>query len=203
MSRLRQLATKYAEETRHSNAQVDSADNRTLSTVDKKLKGGVFSSLYQKRSSGQFLSIQPRSSGQLNSQSSQCTAQVDSVDTVDTGSLSNSNNNNNIYIKDLERDGRTVHVGQSEARRQPASASDYRAALAAFNQNRPRGTRLRHDQACWAAEMFLSEWSGLAAEFEWTAGDIFDPPDADRSGLAYWLGTDIVTALGPEWAVNC
>jgi hypothetical protein len=54
-----------------------------------------------------------------------------------------------------------------------------------------------------AAEMFLNEWSGLAAELGWTADDIFDPPRAgDSGGLAYWLGTDIVTALGPEHAVT-
>jgi hypothetical protein len=42
--------------------------------------------------------------------------------------------------------------------------------------------------------MFLNEWSGLCSEFGWTAKDVFS--------LAYWLGTEIVTALGPEWAVT-
>jgi hypothetical protein len=36
------------------------------------------------------------------------------------------------------------------------------AALKVFKQARPYGgSRLRHDQACWAAEMFLNEWEGL------------------------------------------
>ena len=37
----------------------------------------------------------------------------------------------------------------------------------------------------------------MAAEFGWTLGDIFD-----RDGLAFWLETEIVTALGPEYAVT-
>jgi hypothetical protein len=77
------------------------------------------------------------------------------------------------------------------------------AALEVFKKTRPHGTtRLRHGQACWAVEMFLSKWSSLAIEFEWMAADIFDPPCSNRSGLAYWLGTDIVTALGPEHVVT-
>ncbi|HEV7910733.1 MAG TPA: hypothetical protein VGP28_06540 [Methylocella sp.] len=125
------------------------------------------------------------------------------MDTLDTRSLSNSNNNNNIYIKDLERDGQTVQVGQSEAKRQAAHAADYRTALAEFKQRAARGTtRFRHDQACWAAEMFLNEWQSVAIEFEWTTEDIFGPPRGTSSGLAYWLGTEIVTALGPEHAVT-
>jgi hypothetical protein len=67
-----------------------------------------------------------------------------------------------------------------------APAPDYRAALAAFKEARPYGvTRFRHDQACWAAEMFLTEWESLAVEFKWTAADIFDPPRANRIGLGY------------------
>jgi hypothetical protein len=50
--------------------------------------------------------------------------------------------------------------------------------------------------------MFLAEWSSLAVDFEWTAEDIFDPPRAGTSGLAYWLGCEIVTALGPAHAVT-
>jgi hypothetical protein len=45
--------------------------------------------------------------------------------------------------------------------------------------------------------MFLTEWQGLAAEFGWSADDIFA-----RNGLAWWLGTELVTALGPEHAVT-
>jgi hypothetical protein len=32
--------------------------------------------------------------------------------------------------------------------------------------------------------------------------DVFAPPHGSSSGLAYWLGVDIVTALGPEHAVT-
>jgi len=75
----------------------------------------------------------------------------------------------------------------------------YRSALAEFKDNRPHGvTRLRHDQACWAAEMFLGEWGAMAAEFSWSADDIF----AHNNGLARWLGVELATALGPEHAVT-
>jgi hypothetical protein len=64
-------------------------------------------------------------------------------------------------------------------------------------QSRPRvqlaRRRHRHDQACWAAEMFLQEWGTMAPELGWTPEDIF----SHDSGLAYWLETEIVTALGP------
>ena len=45
--------------------------------------------------------------------------------------------------------------------------------------------------------MFLQEWGAMAAEFGWAPGDIFG-----RDGLAFWLETEIVTALGPEHAVT-
>jgi hypothetical protein len=84
-----------------------------------------------------------------------------------------------------------------------ATVATLRAGLAAFKKAKPYGaTRSRHEQACWVAEMFLNEWESLAIEFQWATGDIFDLPQANRSGLAYWLGTDIVTALGPEHAVT-
>lgn len=84
-----------------------------------------------------------------------------------------------------------------------APAPDYRAALAVFKEARPYGvTRFHHDQAYWAAEMFLGEWSGPVIEFEWTAEDMFAPPRINGSGLAYWLGCEIVTALGPVHAVT-
>jgi hypothetical protein len=74
----------------------------------------------------------------------------------------------------------------------------YRAALAKFKDNRPHGvTRFRHDQAAWAAEMFLDKWGELAAEFSWSVDDIFV-----REGLAWWLGVETVTALGPGHAVT-
>jgi hypothetical protein len=50
--------------------------------------------------------------------------------------------------------------------------------------------------------MFLTEWESLAAIFEWTVEDIFDPPRTNGSGLAYWLGVEVVTALGPAHAVT-
>jgi hypothetical protein len=79
-----------------------------------------------------------------------------------------------------------------------ATVDAYRAALANFKKRRPHGiTRLRHDQACWAGEMFLGEWETMAAEFSWSADDIFAP-----DGLARWLGVEVVTALGPEHAVT-
>jgi hypothetical protein len=79
-----------------------------------------------------------------------------------------------------------------------ATVASYRYALAKFKETRARCvTRFRHDQACWAAEMFLTEWEAMAAEFSWPVADIFDP-----RGLAWWLQTEIVTALGPEHAVT-
>jgi hypothetical protein len=81
--------------------------------------------------------------------------------------------------------------------------SELNTALEAFRKACPTGvTRLRHDQACWAAEMFLREWAGLAADLGWTTADIFDSPRAVRGGLAYWLGVELVTAVGPDHAVT-
>jgi hypothetical protein len=80
----------------------------------------------------------------------------------------------------------------------PVTPVTYRCALAEFKERRPHGvTRLRHDQACWVAEMFLNEWEPMAAEFGWSADDIFA-----RNGLAWWLGTELVSALGTELAVT-
>jgi hypothetical protein len=48
-----------------------------------------------------------------------------------------------------------------------ATLPTYQAALAKFKEHRPHGfTRFRHDQAVWAAEMFLNEWGELACEFD-------------------------------------
>jgi hypothetical protein len=78
-----------------------------------------------------------------------------------------------------------------------ATAATLRAGLAAFKERRPYSvTRFRHDQACWAAEVFLAEWKELVIAFEWQVEDIFG-----RGGLAWWLGVELVTALGPEHAV--
>jgi hypothetical protein len=62
--------------------------------------------------------------------------------------------------------------------------------------------RFRHDQACWCAGMFLNEWGAMAAEYGWNADDIFAMPSRGKSGLAYWIETELVTALGPEHAVT-
>jgi hypothetical protein len=79
-----------------------------------------------------------------------------------------------------------------------ATVDAYRAALANFKKRRSHDvTRLRHDQACWAAEMFLGEWGAMTAEFGWSVDDIFAP-----NGLARWLGVELVTALGPDHAVT-
>jgi hypothetical protein len=72
------------------------------------------------------------------------------------------------------------------------------AGLESFKQRRAHAvSRFRHDQACSAAEMFVREWGELAAEFGWQLDDIFG-----SGGLAFWLETEIVTALGPEHAIT-
>jgi hypothetical protein len=65
-------------------------------------------------------------------------------------------------------------------------------------------TPFQFDQAVWAAEMFLVQWSSKAVEFGWTTGDLFDYPrdGINGGGLVWWLGTEIVTALGPQHAVT-
>jgi hypothetical protein len=74
----------------------------------------------------------------------------------------------------------------------------YRLAFDTFRAYRPYGiTRFRHDQAVWAAEIFLNEWVDFAAELGWPVEDIFN-----RNGLIWWLGVEIVRALGPEHAVT-
>jgi hypothetical protein len=45
--------------------------------------------------------------------------------------------------------------------------------------------------------MFINEWGAMAAGFGWAPDDIFG-----RSGLAYWLGVEIVRAVGPAHAVT-
>jgi hypothetical protein len=83
------------------------------------------------------------------------------------------------------------------------SVADYKEVLEQFRKlSAFILSRHRHDQAIWAAEMFLREWGALASEFGWTAEDIFMRPCGNKSGLAYWLETEIVTALGPEHAVT-
>jgi hypothetical protein len=46
--------------------------------------------------------------------------------------------------------------------------------------------------------MFLNEWGELAAEFGWSVDDIFDL----RGGLAWWLGVEVVRAIGPKHAIT-
>jgi hypothetical protein len=50
------------------------------------------------------------------------------------------------------------------------------------------------------AGRFLDHWGKLAASFGWTPGDLFDVPRGDAMGLAWWLKSRAVTALGPEHA---
>jgi hypothetical protein len=61
----------------------------------------------------------------------------------------------------------------------PALASipaRYRHALERFKAQRPGSvTPFQFDQAVWAAEMFLVQWSSKAMEFCWTTGDLFEP----------------------------
>jgi hypothetical protein len=51
------------------------------------------------------------------------------------------------------------------------------------------------------AGRFLDQWGNMAAELQWTAGDLFDVPRLDGAcGLVWWLKGRTVSALGPEHA---
>jgi hypothetical protein len=53
------------------------------------------------------------------------------------------------------------------------------------------------------AGLFLDAWGGLALESQWTPGDLFDVPrDGRQGGLAWFLKSEVVRALGPEHAVT-
>jgi hypothetical protein len=50
---------------------------------------------------------------------------------------------------------------------------------------------------------FLDQWGNLAAELQWTSGEIFDVPrDGRQGGLLWFLKGDTVRVLGPEHAVT-
>jgi hypothetical protein len=51
-----------------------------------------------------------------------------------------------------------------------------------------------------ATGRFLDQWGSMAAEFQWSPGDLFDVPRDGRSGLAWWLQGKTVNAFGPEHA---
>jgi hypothetical protein len=58
-------------------------------------------------------------------------------------------------------------------------------------------------QAVDDAGRFLDQWRNLAAEFEWSPGDLFDAPhDGKLAGLAWWLRGETVRSFGPEHAVT-
>ncbi|HEY8124548.1 MAG TPA: hypothetical protein VIF88_03900 [Methylocystis sp.] len=79
-----------------------------------------------------------------------------------------------------------------------APGGPYATGYIRFKQNPPLGTdAARHGQAVAAAGLFLKEWSELASVFGWSLEDIFSP-----GGLAWWLGVDVVRALGPEHAAT-
>ncbi|MGB7097525.1 MAG: AAA family ATPase [Xanthobacteraceae bacterium] len=47
----------------------------------------------------------------------------------------------------------------------------------------------------------LDRWGSLAAEFQWTPGELFDLPSQDMpGGLVWWLRGEQVEALGPRFA---
>ena len=57
-------------------------------------------------------------------------------------------------------------------------------------------------QAIDDAGRFLDQWGSMAAEFQWTAGDLFDVPrDNGTCGLVWFLKGERVRGLGPEHAV--
>jgi hypothetical protein len=56
-------------------------------------------------------------------------------------------------------------------------------------------------QATDAAGVFLDQWGAIAAEFQWTVGDIFDVPrDEKPGGLVWFLAGETVRSIGPEHA---
>ena len=58
-------------------------------------------------------------------------------------------------------------------------------------------------QAINDAGRFLDAWGALAAEFQWTPGELFDVPRHDeRCGLVWFLKGETVRALGPAHAAT-
>lgn len=57
-------------------------------------------------------------------------------------------------------------------------------------------------QAIDDAGRFLDQWGSMAAEFQWTAGELFDcPRDGKPGGLVWVQKGKCVGALGPEYTV--
>jgi hypothetical protein len=123
------------------------------------------------------------------------------------------NNNNNMNTNGLTLSEANSSTEASAATAAPAPAPicadaaigpakvanllHFRSEFAKFKARPHSATRFRHDQACWAAEMFIDEWGALASGFEWTVADVFG-----RGGLAYWLGVEVVRAVGPDHAIT-
>ena len=56
-------------------------------------------------------------------------------------------------------------------------------------------------QAIDDAGQLLDRWGSVAAEFQWTPGELFDLPGHDTpGGLVWWLRGEQVEALGPRFA---
>jgi hypothetical protein len=87
-----------------------------------------------------------------------------------------------------------------------ATLQDFEKEFDRFRNSWSQGqSKLRKEQACWCAEVFLRDLGQLAVEFGWMPDDIFASIRGARTGLAWWLaadGTDVIRALGPEHAVT-
>lgn len=78
----------------------------------------------------------------------------------------------------------------------------YADAWARLQIQRPVET----EEATWRraiddAGVFLDQWGELAAQFGWTAGEIFDVPRNGQAGLIWILQGEAVRTLGPEQAI--
>src|ERR1700719_1396017 len=77
----------------------------------------------------------------------------------------------------------------------------YLAACGQFQCQCPGGvTEHAWRQAIDDAGRFFDQWGSMAAEFQWSPGDLFDVPRDGAMGLVWWLKSRTVTALGPEHA---
>jgi hypothetical protein len=80
----------------------------------------------------------------------------------------------------------------------------YLDAWARLQCQRPL-TVLEHDwrHAVNDAGLFLDEWGREAAEWRWSAGELFDVPrDGKPGGLVWFLGGESVQAIGPRRMVT-
>jgi hypothetical protein len=78
----------------------------------------------------------------------------------------------------------------------------YADAWARMNCRKPYGvTEAEWRQALDDGGQFLGGWWGLAVEFEWTPGDLFDvPSDGTAGGLIWWISGEAVRSLGGDCA---